>query len=333
MTFVKSVDDALKFIAAEQALLQRKLDDAIPQPQKLETYKEVYEHDLVKYQWSSVGNDGKYRSMTYYSSRDWNENCSTLEAVNQRRDALCAIIDGLLEKVKEIASRNAVIIEHNQKVEAKIKLIMKTIGVSDTYSATERIRGRDKSVSKQAGYLGDIRRVVALSDHGASEWSRRLVSLKETIQRWATVRADAVRAEQSVRAAAEKERKIETFLATMRVKYGLEYDADRHEVLDAILRASKYLGLAHALQSNRNDWSGGPGEAKRGLRGFEVADERDQAIADWLSSVLDDYDGDGRIFANGEWGSHALFGVVESETPELMKDYEVYTGFWQPGID
>ena len=92
-----------------------------------------------------------------------------------------------------------------------------------------------------------------------------------------------------------------------------------HAVGNALLKRCKYMRLAHYLRKNRNDWSDGPDFARQGLDGFSAETPQDQEILRDLCPLVEDWDGDGRVFRDTKWSYDALFGLVN---PDLLADYE-----------
>ena len=91
-----------------------------------------------------------------------------------------------------------------------------------------------------------------------------------------------------------------------------------------ILKQDKYLRLSYFLRKNRNDWSEGPYFAERGLDGFEIANERDQIIFDQLSDLIEDWDGDGRVFRDCTWNYEAIQSLAPAKLVAQRESVESF---------
>jgi len=110
----------------------------------------------------------------------------------------------------------------------------------------------------------------------------------------------------------------------MASKYGLKEENTKEELLDKILEKDKYLRLGHYLILNRNDWNDGPNFAENGLYSFSVETEEDKLIYAEISSLIDNWGGDGRCFRDCHWSYDHLFTKVDTD---LYKDFEKVSGW------
>lgn len=313
MKFIKTIDEAADFIKEQNQLLLAKLDENIPAIKKLESYPKLPSvfGDALQY----VDNQGNYHSYSYSRPHD----CKTIEAVEKRRDSLINVVESVKDLIEPIRVRNAEIIEHNKKVVAKITAFMNTVGIPASFNYTDpKSRARNpKSISKQAGYKDDIGRNIATVDYAYTNIINSCKTKRNDIQNWSVKAINSLLEVEKMRKASETQQKLEKLIAVLKVKYDVEFDAEDVEVLDAIINRSKYLRLADAMFNARSDFS----EHYRvsyALDAFKVENDTDQKIVDSLSEILDEYEGDGRIFRDCEWN----YGAIMSYAPaDIVNDY------------
>ena len=107
--------------------------------------------------------------------------------------------------------------------------------------------------------------------------------------------------------------------ATLCVKYDLDAEAEDCDIREAILSKDKYLHLAYWLERNRGDWNDGYSFAETGLSGFHAETAEDNDIVADISSYIEDWDGDGRVFRDCEYNYGVLYGMADEA---LMKDLQ-----------
>lgn len=240
----------------------------------------------------------------------------------QHVSAATAALAAERQRLEEIHARNLPKIETNKKIRAAVVDFMKTVGIDETYSVYEVPNSRSRTkqwLKKKAGFTEDLARVGAVSDYyeqsmnSLKDYERRINEYKAVKQREETALQQKNQAD-ALKAANLKE------LAVLSVKYNTAVEAD--EVLDAILLQNKYLRLAHFLLLNREDWNDGYSYAQQGLNGFSVENEHDAKIHEALSNLIENWDGDGRVFRDSEYGYDSLFELANSTAkPELIVDY------------
>lgn len=299
--------------------MRKRLDDLFPEPAKMETYDDLLKIDLFKYRFQYVSNSGLYSSAY---SRNYNDSADTREKIIARRDALFAILDNVLPLGDPIRARNAERIVHNKAIHEKIGLLMTRMGVKK-YCTTEYVRRKPKSIAHDPGYIGDLNRAIPLMDN-YSVFKHTIDNQRAEIKRWADTRLATIDAEVQARAEAEKDARRTQYLATMRVRYNLAYDADADQVLEAILDQSPHLKFAHWLYRNRCNSNDGPHYARVGMDGFNPLDDRDREIYQRVAEKVTDWDGDGRIFRNDYT---ELFGIASERANEASLDYDAYREF------
>lgn len=323
MATIKNIEEALAFIQSETELMRKKLDEVFPEPAKMESYDAILtDVPLFKYSFEYVSNNG---ASSAYSSwnRDQNKAADTREKIIARRDVFLPLLDQYLAMGEPIKERNAARVVHNKALHEKITLLMQRMGIKKYYT-TEYVRRKPKSTSHEPGYLRDLIRDIPVVDSYAI-FKQRIENKRTEITRWAQGRLATIDQEVAARIAAEKDQKKTQYLATMRVRYGLNYDAGSDEILDAILAQSPHLKFAHWLYRNRTDWNDGTYYAKIGINGFSPADDRDRAIYERIKEKIDDWDGDGRVFKSDY---EELFIIAAHRANEASLDYDAYREFF-----
>lgn len=215
---------------------------------------------------------------------------------------------------------NLPLIASNQAIRQQVEALMKAIGIPDEYTVYES-SGRSrtpKQVKRPAGWISDLARCCKVDD-GYDLAKRAYEEAQRKIQEWQIAQQQKEAAEAKQREAEQKKADAERLRAVMVVKYGCNYNADLSEVLEAILRRNKYLHLAYWLERNRNDWHDGPDSARTGLDSFTIESPQDQAIYEELSDLINEWDGDGRVFRDCEWNYSRIYNLVGDDA--LMADF------------
>ena len=161
MSYITNPTHALNYLTKHIEIITKKLDDTYEKPKKLESYPVI--PDILYKNLKDLNNTG--HSSSYYNSygKDHNET-KTPKETQTRYDSLCKVIENYLPTIEDIKIKNEAIIQHNIKVKDKITSIMNSIGIPPTYSErdyTSRARN-PKSITKSAGYIGDISRNIAI---------------------------------------------------------------------------------------------------------------------------------------------------------------------------
>jgi hypothetical protein len=239
--YVKTVEEALSFALEEMADVRKKMETDYPTPKKHEVYPRP---DILQVQLSYIRNDGtRQESSTWGGSGREVKVEATKEAVKARQQALLAAIDRETAAVQSIRQQNVAISRHNTMVRDKIKMIMTQMGIPESYGRTVYKRNKATTETSQAGYLGDLMRFVPSHDgYGAFETAMKAKA--DEINRWAMRLLEQYVAEETAAQEAEKARQLSNFLATMRVKYSLDFDADNEAIRKAIIASNPYLTLA-----------------------------------------------------------------------------------------
>lgn len=235
------------------------------------------------------------------------------------RMALKAAYDASLPLVEP----NNAIVDENARVISALLEMIGNAGFPRYVKEYVAGRGRKSGTYEQvaAGWT-KLGSGIATADSWLGA-AKRYDELLKLIDKW---ESDTVAArereveEQAKKEAIEKERiEKENTRITLAVKYGLApVTATASEIRDAIIETDKYLRLAHYLRKNRGDWSDGPHYAKIGLDGFDATDTPDGEIVRCIRPLIDDWDGDGRVFRDSMWSYDRIFKLAK---PEALTDY------------
>ena len=210
---------------------------------------------------------------------------------------------------------NLAAIENNIKVREQVRLIMENLGIkaeSSTYGYAKPSARKMTWTRKPAGYISDLATSCPISD-GYEALKKTLESVAGNIDRYEALGKAKEQAEESAKAEVAKDRENLILLGAVSARYGQAADVD--ELVELMCKKDKYLGLAYALEQNRNDWSDGYSYAERGLDDFEAATPEDHRIVTEIQRSIDDWDGDGRVFREN-YGE--LYGMV---APEILTDF------------
>ncbi len=211
----------------------------------------------------------------------------------------------------------------NKIIAKNIQSFMNSIGMPSSYQEVDqksRAR-RTKYITKTAGYIEDMRKHLVLNDgyeFNVSEFARYEKSYKEFYEK-------ALKEEEETKKKMEREeqkkieeRKANLEIANLIIKYNLPENADWFDVHSILRKKDKYLDLAVAMLSVRNDWNDGPDRVESALGRFKVESAEDKEIDDCIGALIANWDSDGRVFRDCEYNYDYLFSKVD---PQLYKDY------------
>lgn len=229
---------------------------------------------------------------------------------------------------EETHESNKAALEANAKLHAAITAVMEAAKIPKSFLEPDRTsRSRwPRSKTVEAGYLGDLKRSVVISDgfdYATMVYNRRVADYAkyrvEAEEEQKRLEAEAARAEQ----AKIDRRKADLELVTIQQRYGLPITHDWEQVLEELRKKSKYVDLAVAGEQTRGDWSEGFYRVEEALGRFTIESNRDKDIAaDLLGCIRradDDGERDGRVFRDTIWSYSALYTLVE---PQLAKDVQ-----------
>jgi len=229
----------------------------------------------------------------------------------------------LFNECKEVHNGNEPALENNKQLVKTIHDFMSNIGINKTYSAsyykTERSRTKTHE-TRRAGYVSDISRLIT-TDDGFQEADRDYKAMLQDIDKYVLEKETEKKNREKQEEAIAKAELSTRLLGAMQERYGLT--GEWEDVLEHLLNLDKYLSLAHGMWRNRCDWNDGFHFAESALARFHAETDQDKEIADDVSSAIDEWDGDGRVFRDIEWNYDRIFGLV----PEgLLGDYRTAIG-------
>ncbi len=215
---------------------------------------------------------------------------------------------------------NIPLLANNERVRQQVTLLMTNLGIQPSRVEFGYATPRAKKMtakSHTAGYVEDLRSVCKTSD-GYDAAKRTLDEFEKRIERYEAEEAAKEKDTQAKAAREQREREKLVLLGAMAQKYGCNADFD--SLIDAMGELDKYFGLAYALERNRQNWSeDGPDRAAAGLNGFKIESDEDQAIYDSLNHLVENWEGDGRVFRDTRYNYTVLYGMVKHEG--LMEDF------------
>lgn len=231
-------------------------------------------------------------------------------------------LEAARQKDVEAHERNKPKLEANKATRDTLLAAIKQAGIPDSYwEYPTNSRARyPKKVRHEAGYLGDIRRNLPITD-GFESSTSTYNSLKARYDAYAQQAEDE---EQRTVEAAERERQAELErrradirMAKIILRYDLPEDSTWSQVLSLLRKKDQRLDLAVAMRQTRGDWSEGYYRVSDALDRFVVHTTEDAAIqTDILACFNDDIDG--RVFRDTEWNYDRLF--QSAADPQLAED-------------
>lgn len=314
MAIVNKPQEAFDFLEKYINDITLKLDNTYNKPKPLISYPDP-ECDIFKYGLEYLSDQAKYSN--YFR---WDINKTSLDSIKKRFDSLNDILDKYQESLKSTQAINAEIVKHNIEVKEKIKSIMKSIGIPDSYREVDtKSRSRNtKYIEKRAGYLDDISRNIPIGDSLYRTLSDKIALNKVEIKKWYDSSIKIIADKEKQETEALKKQEKEKLIAVIKVKYNIPFEYSDYDVLNYLIDKNKYLKLAHFLEKNRNDWNDGYHYAEYGLNSFIVESDQDQKIYEDINNCIANWDGDGRCFRDCTWNYNTIFGLVDTE---FLEDY------------
>ena len=328
-TWVRNPEQAIEAVTKQFAVLQEKADSIVAKPKPLEKYTDFEDE---KYKWSRYDNMwGTYNlRVEYYfrSNNSWGDKIITDEGLQQALKQFDKTLNQWKEDNKQAFETNKEIVKFNQEQVEKVKLIMKTIGVSDQYSTWEYKTSRSKNMTEtkhRAGYFGDLARTVTTHDTFEST-VKKISERRNSIEKYGKAKIEEHRKLEAEKKQKEKEAEQVHELALLRAKYTPDNPlSDLYALREALNSKDKYLSLAYWLERQRGDWSDGYNYAETGIENFVAENAEDVAIENSLSDLVYNHDGDidGRVFRDCEYNYSVLYSMADKS---LMADHEkLYT--------
>jgi hypothetical protein len=234
------------------------------------------------------------------------------------------LLDDGIAKAREIHALNVPKIEINTKIKEGLTKQMAMLGFKNSYSMRDpKSRAMyPKMITSSAGYINDLQKQCSTySDIDAAE--RYYKCKKQDLENYLKAKK-----QEKAKIEAEKQKEIEKQktlreLALFQVKYNLGAESSWDDILEVILTKDKYLRLAYFLEKNREDWNDGYSYAECGLNGFVAESVLDNEIEAEIQSLINNWDGDGRVFRDCEHNYGEIYGLADGE---LYKDLEVVKG-------
>jgi hypothetical protein len=227
-------------------------------------------------------------------------------------------------RAKDVAAheKNLPAIENNKLIAARVEALMVEIGMPKSWTERDtKSRSRyPKSITHEAGWMGDIRRNCRTDDSFASAttaYERTLKEYQAYADRAKEEDAQAASKAQRERDAVLAKRKTDMELAAMLLRYELPIESSWSDVLDHLCDKDQRLNLAVAMQRTRGDWSEGPYRVDGALGSFKIETTEDKDIAADIVSCLHDFE-DGRVFRDTTWNYDRLFASITDQ--QLVED-------------
>lgn len=311
------MNESLLKISEQEEVLNKTALGAAKKPMKVEPanlmgkLRSIYDYKTLDFNGTEL--KGKYG----YGSNTNNVKRTCTEAKNHA--------DYLFKESTLIHEKNIDAIENNKLVVAAVKSLMGTLGIPNTYTTYDYVGYSGRKTQKKqehthsAGYLGDLTRCIK-TDDGFSMAESSYKTFLKTIEDY---QLKHEREEQeALRKKNQEEQDIADTktLATLVVKYKLDYQSTWRDVLQEIITHDKYLELGYWLERQRNSWADGFWKAHDGINGFTVETDVDQYIYDEITSLLEDAD-DGRVFRDCQYNYSTLYGMVDNE--DLFGDFRL----------
>lgn len=311
------IEQAKEFIREEEARLientigiNNKIIPVKPANQMGKIYSSI-----SSYKTYDIGVDGNVRSKSGYFNQTNNVEQTCANALRHA--------EYWFKESEKIHAENKEALENNIALKNYIMTFMDKIGIPKTITTYNYINSSGRRTQKQqehtsgAGYLGDIQMFLK-TDDGFSYAKTQLENVKKNIEAY---RVAETKKEQEAQRLIDQEntkKESDKLLATLVVKYGLDYQANFQEVLDEILGRNKYLELGYWLERQRNDWSDGFWKAERGINNFDAETDFERTMIASLQLTLSDAE-DGREFRDCQYNYSEIYSMV--------KDADLYNDF------
>lgn len=229
-------------------------------------------------------------------------------------------------RAKDVATHeaNLAAMENNKAVATKVEALMIEIGMPKSWSERDtKSRSRyPKSITHEAGWIGDVRRNCKTDDsfsYATSTYERLKKEYEAYAERAKVEAATAADKAQRERDAELAKRKADMELASLLLRYELPIESDWSDVLDALCAKDQRLNLAVAMQQTRGDWSEGPYRVRAAMDRFHIETNEDKDIANDVLGCMDDFE-DGRVFRDTTWNYGRLF--AEAADQQLSTDIQ-----------
>lgn len=313
MTYVSNLNEAVEFINSEFERLQTKISNFENETPKQPEFK-PYDCPELK----QLRQKFSYR----------NETANLLSGRNAKweYDNALALIQKANDYFVEISKDNDIIIENNKKIIQKIKQMMSVYGIPEKRRVLDKKSRAQypKYVTETCGWVTDLNTFVKTVD-GRKKAFDELAGIKRLVETVYKESEDARQKEKEETERMIKQKETEkaqrVYLVKMIKHYDLDPSSTIYDVYNFFLSKNKYLELAEYLLMNRLDWNDGTYYAEKGLSKFKVETDLDKEIVYSIGAVIEDWEGDGRVFRDCEWCYDRLYQLVKKENPEMIEHF------------
>lgn len=280
---------------------------------KMDMPKECFEYLFNNYK--DACDFPEHNKNSYYFKININEN--NTEQLHLAKN----IINVIYERDIKIHNENLNILKNNKILWSKIFNLLKQVGIRDKYYGFKSNRHKKQDwINYNWPYEISRQIPTNYSENRCEELKDKIIKQLNELYNKEVKR---IKDEKLKKEKEQQEKQKNKQLALLLAKYDLELTDDWEELLHRIMRKNKYLWLAYHLEENRNDWSNGYDDAEFGLSLFKVESELDEKINNEIQGLIDDWQGDGRVFRDCEYNYSVLYGMVAEQDNELYKDFEV----------
>lgn len=235
---------------------------------------------------------------------------------NTPQEAMSAL-DKAFENAKKVDEINSEVGAFNNNLYRKLITLLESCGLTKTTRQKKSPRSI-KYVTEKAEWYNNIYIAMPKCAGYYKSSEVRYAEYKKEIEAWQKSIEDEKLKLEKEELDRKTKRQQDINIAYLIHKYNLGIESTPEDLLEAILKKSQYLMLAHYMQENRSDWSDGPEYVEYGLQQFKVTNNTDEEIVKEISCLVNEWEGDGRCFRDCNYNYNILFGMVDTE---LLEDY------------
>lgn len=225
------------------------------------------------------------------------------------------------EEDKKIREENKLIEDNNKKIYNNLINLIKLIGIETRHRDPKSRKRIPDWVDKE--FVAELYTSCKTTDSSwrliQDHYNNWIVRAKEIVAKKEKEAQEKIKAEAETKKTKDKE----ILILDLVKRYNLDISngiPTPDDILDQLLEKDKYLKLAHFLLKNRNDWNDGPSYAKQGLNSFPEENGLDEFITSELWGLVNDWDGDGRVFNDCQYNYSVIFDLVKDK--DLYNDYQ-----------
>lgn len=237
-------------------------------------------------------------------------------------DALQTKVDAWFKECSAIKITNADVSANNQKVYNYIISIFNLVGIQLDHPDPKSRKSFPPTVRKD--FVQEIAKECCQYDING-DFERSYKNIIQEINKERIKRETAKRLAEQEAERAKKQKEMESFKLQMIQKYKIDISQgmpDNNTILEAITYSNKYLRLADAMLKTRGDWSDGCELVQCALAEFTTENQFDIKINNELVRLVEDWEGDGRVFRDCEYNYDFLFNFIKDQDAALMEDYK-----------